>query len=583
MPLIGTAGHVDHGKSTLIHRLSGRDPDRWKEEKARGLTIDLGFAWTRLPSGSEVSFVDVPGHERYMKNMLAGIEAIDVALLVVAADESWMPQTEEHVAVLDLLEVQRGVVALTKTDAVDPELVELATLDVSERLAGTSLEHAPIVPVSAVTGEGIESLIEELDAQVDNLTGEPGRPRLWVDRSFPISGAGTVVTGSLLGGNLEVDQRVEIFPRSVEARIRGIQSHESGHRSIEPGRRVALNLSGVEHSEIQRGDMVGEPGQWDTTTRFSAHIRPARYVDDITPRGAYTIHIGSTSQPIQITGMSANSVMMQLKNPIATTAGDRFIIRDTGRKLVIAGGRVVDIAPGATKGALTLADSLSGESTADQVASALLGSRKIDDLDRLQRHTAGGSPSEAVIAEGVAIADTYAEELAARARDEVVASHERHPLRPGLPLATLTATLGVQPNVVEMIVQRAGLVRTGPDVAAPDFAPALDSVQNDKWSSAKRQLGSGLAVDSDVDLGLDEELLAHLIRTGELIRVSTELVYLPEQVDQLKDHAFQLGDGFTVADFRDATGLSRKYAVPILEWMDKEGLTVRRGDTRSFR
>ncbi|MGH8875565.1 MAG: selenocysteine-specific translation elongation factor, partial [Acidimicrobiia bacterium] len=251
MPVVGTAGHVDHGKSTLVRALTGRDPDRWEEEKRRGLTIDLGFAWTTLPDGSEVSFVDVPGHERFIKNMLAGVEAIDVALLVVAADEGWMPQSEEHLAVLDLLGVRHGVVAVTKVDRVDADMVELATLEVEERLRGTSLEGCPVVPVAAPAGKGLDELRARLvEATAASERPATGRSRLWIDRAFTIAGAGTVVTGTLLDGPLEVGEQVTVWPLQIDARVRGLQSHERDLRRAEPRRRVAINLAGLDRHQL---------------------------------------------------------------------------------------------------------------------------------------------------------------------------------------------------------------------------------------------------------------------------------------------------------------------------------------------
>ncbi|HSO49564.1 MAG TPA: selenocysteine-specific translation elongation factor, partial [Acidimicrobiia bacterium] len=245
MPLIGTAGHVDHGKSTLIETLTGRDPDRGAEEKRRGLTIDLGFAWTTLQPGLEVSFVDVPGHERYLKNMLAGIEVVDAALFVVAADEGWMPQSEEHLAVLDLLGIDTGVVALTKVDLVDDDTVDLAIIEISEQLAGTSMESAEVIPVSARTGLGIDRLRSALADLVSGISAGGDRPRLWIDRAFTVPGAGTVITGTLIEGPIQVKDTVEILPGHRTARIRALQSHETEVDRAEPGRRLALNLSGV--------------------------------------------------------------------------------------------------------------------------------------------------------------------------------------------------------------------------------------------------------------------------------------------------------------------------------------------------
>ncbi|MCJ7780343.1 MAG: selenocysteine-specific translation elongation factor, partial [Acidimicrobiia bacterium] len=256
MPIIGTAGHVDHGKSTLVKALTGRDPDRWAEEKERGLTIDLGFAWTRL--GDEVvGFVDVPGHERFIKNMLAGVGGLDVALFVVAADEGWMPQSEEHLAVLDLLEVGHGVIALTRVDLADSELIELSTIDIAEHVEGTVAESWPVVELSATTGTGMDELVASL---VDALAeaGAPrnlGRPRMWIDRAFAISGAGVVVTGTLVDGSISVGDRLQCFPGGT-VRLRSLQSHETDHDTLGPGTRTAANLVGIDRNDLARGTLL---------------------------------------------------------------------------------------------------------------------------------------------------------------------------------------------------------------------------------------------------------------------------------------------------------------------------------------
>ena len=583
MPLIGTAGHVDHGKSTLVQRLTGRDPDRWKEEKERGLTIDLGFAWALLPSGIEVSFVDVPGHERYMKNMLAGIEAVDIALLVVAADEGWMPQTEEHVAVLDLLGVRDGVVALNKADTVDDDLMELAVLEISERLAGTSLEDAPIVSLSAVTGEGVDTLVAHLDALASSLEQQTGRPRLWIDRSFPISGAGTVVTGSLLGGKLDMDQIVEVYPSGLTGRIRGIQTHEKAVTSVEPGRRVAINLAGIDHDEIARGKMLGLPNQWDSTSRFSAQVESTRYVEELDTKGAYTIHVGSTAQRTTMTGRSGRSAVFQTDDPISLSSGDRFIIRDTGRKMVVGGGRVIDISPPSNREALAFAEQMPLDASPDEFAARLLAVRRSETIDALMRHSGGRPPDDAVVVGDMAVNAEYAESLVQAAIRLCSEAQLENPLRPGMSLATLAEKLDVGPAVVEAVIEASPLVRRGPVVATPEFSPTPSDSQMADWSAARERLGASLGVPKDTDLDVDGEMLAHLLRVGELTRISDDLVFLPSQIESLEEIGRNLDDGFTVADFRDATGLSRKYAVPILEWMDKEGLTVRRGETRSFR
>ncbi|MFB3051724.1 MAG: selenocysteine-specific translation elongation factor, partial [Acidimicrobiia bacterium] len=425
MPLIGTAGHVDHGKSTLIQRLTGRDPDRWEEEKRRGLTIDLGFGWTTLPNGTDVSFVDVPGHERYLKNMLAGIEAIDIALFVVAADEGWMPQSEEHLAVLDLLEVNTGMVALTKSDLVDSDLLELATIEVTERLEGTSLEGAEVVPVSGTTGDGIDLLISHLQGLTASVTpSDIGRPRLWVDRSFTASGAGTIVTGTLLDGPVHTDEGVTIYPGGGLARVRGIQSHESQVDHIEPGRRVALNLSGIDRDEVGRGDMIGLPDQWTTSTRFAASIGTARYVDEFERRGAYQLHIGSSVHPVEIVGLEDGVAVFTTPGPIPLTIGDRFVVRDTGRKLVVAGGRVLDPEPGPTRAAMASARSIDPDARADDLATRLLAIRGSARAARVSAQTGGGFPVDAIKVAGQLVSTEAFRSLAEKAARLVAAEHE---------------------------------------------------------------------------------------------------------------------------------------------------------------
>lgn len=584
MPLIGTAGHVDHGKSTLIERLTGRDPDRWEEEKRRGLTIDLGFAWATLDDGSEISFVDVPGHERYLKNMLAGIEAINASLFVVAADEGWMPQSEEHLAVLDLLGVRSGVVALTKTDLVDEDLVELATLEIDEKLAGTTLRDSPIVPVSAKTGQGLDELREKITTLIASVqTVNRDRPRLWVDRSFSVTGAGTVVTGTLLDGGLSVDDPVTVYPGGLRARIRGIQSHEREHEDVEPGRRVALNLGTIDSTDVRRGDMIGKPDQWEASSRAVARIRAARYADELDQRGAFQIHLGSAVGQVEIVGLDDDVAVVKLARPLPMAVGDRFILRDTGRKLVVAGGRILDPSPGRTSMALERARAIDLDADADQIATSLLEMRGLESVSRLARQTAGGE-ADGVLADDWVVSHTKAEALTNEARDLVETAHEENPLRPGIPIATLAGRLEIPQEIAEAVVDRTPeLTRVGPDVSVTGRQIQVSEEDEVDWQDARSVLEERLTVPAIEELGIDPELLHLKIRTGELVKVSEDLVFLPSQIDQIVEVIRSLPDGFTVADFRDAAGLSRKYAVPILEWTDREGVTVRRGDVRTVR
>ena len=298
MRVVATAGHVDHGKSSLVLALTGTDPDRFEEEKRRGLTIDLGFAHTSLPSGSGVSFVDVPGHVRFLRNMLAGVGGVDGCLFVVAATEGWKPQSEEHLRILELLGLRHGVIAMTKRGLVDDEWAEIAMLEIADHVGGTFLDGAPIVAVDSVDGFGLNELRAALDELVAGTpeSADRGRPRLWIDRVFAAKGAGTVVTGTLTGGRLHQDEPVVIEPGAHEARIRSIQSLGSTVDEIGAGNRVALNLNGVGHDEIGRGDAVVTPGRWRTTDRFDASLDVLPALDhEVSRRGAYAAYIGSQS------------------------------------------------------------------------------------------------------------------------------------------------------------------------------------------------------------------------------------------------------------------------------------------------
>jgi len=584
LPLIGTAGHVDHGKSTLIEALTGRDPDRWAEEKERGLTIDLGFAWTTLGSAGEVSFVDVPGHERFLKNMLAGIEAIDVALFVVAADEGWMPQSEEHLAVLDLLGISSGVIALTKIDAVDPEVAAEVEIEIAQQLVGTKLETAPIIPVSARTGAGMDRLREELAARVADIQHDGDRPRLWVDRAFSVRGVGTVVTGTLTEGPLKVGDHLELLPGRKPSRIRGMQSHESEIETAEPGRRLALNLTGIDREDASRGTMLGRPGQWELSARFTALLTVARYIDALSTRGAFHIHLGSGAHPAMVKRLEGGYALIGVPVALPMRTGDRFILREAGRRQVVAGGTVIDPAPGSPSRAMATARLIDPSAGRDDVATALLEVRGIDDVERLAAHSGGGHPQGSVLVGDTALTHEHFDELRSRAEALVTEHHELHPLRPGIPLATLSATLGTSPDLAELLVETSDqIVRSGPDVSTRQHRSSLDPDSQLRWEKARARLSESLAV-PDVDtLGLGNELTHLLIREAGLIRVSDTLVYLPQQIDEIERMLGEMTEPFTVARFRDHTGLSRKYVVPILEWADREGLTIRRGDVRHLR
>ncbi len=594
MPVVGTAGHVDHGKSTLVQALTGRDPDRWEEEKRRGLTIDLGFAWMTLEDGVEVGFVDVPGHERFIKNMLAGVDAIDVALFVVAADEGWMPQSEEHLAILDLLGVGSGVIALTRCDVVDEELADLAELEVREQLAETSLADAPIIHTGAPGGLGVEAVRAALADALHRVSPEVAdRPRLWVDRSFTIGGAGTVITGTLLDGPVAVGDTLAVWPGGRQARVRGVQSHERSHDRIDPGARVALNLVGLDRGEVPRGAMLGRPDQWRTTTRFMAGLRTVRNLDEpLRDRGAFHLHVGSGSFPARIRLIDqpilegSGAAVITVDEPLALKTGDRLILREVGRRAVVAGGTVLDPAPPQrgqqVREALPLLRT-AGASPDDR-ADVLLAIRGIDHLANLAADTGGGRPGKAIVIGAVAVSPGRAAALTERALAETRRFQEANPLRPGMPKPSLAEQLGIGLPILEALVTADDrLTDDGPVVRTADFSGGLDQSAKDSWEAVRAGLlASGWGVPRRSELDLDPEVIHALLRDGTLVAVD-EFAYLPEQLDELVERVTAMDDGFSVADFRDAFGVTRKHAVPLLEWLDRNRVTRREGDRRVIR
>ena len=591
MSVIGTAGHVDHGKSTLILALTGRDPDRWDEEKRRGLTIDLGFAWATLPGDVEVSFVDVPGHERFIKNMLAGVEAIDAALFVVAADEGWAAQSEEHLAVLDLLEVGHGVVALTKVDRVDEETLELAREEVIERLAGSSLAGSPVVEVSAIRGQGIAELSMKLAEAAQAGAPEPtGRPRMWIDRSFSIAGAGTVVTGTLLGGDLEVGMTVEIWLAGggqTRGRIRSLEVHEEKLERTRPHRRVAVNLVGVERSEIERGSMLGAPGQWLGSNRLLVEFRVPRGCGQLSTRGSFSIHIGSGAWPVQLRQLDEGLAVCDLRTALCLQVGDRFILRDTGRREVVAGGRVIDPDPPRKGSALREAARILGgiaPASPDRAAQALLAVRRSAPVTVLSAHTGGGHPENAFAVGDQVLHPEERERLLTALLAAVAHFHSASPLRPGIAASVVAASLGTLPEIAEALADATPELTIKQGLIAHTNHASDHPSSHPSWRRARSVLESGgLSVPRISELDLDRELFHALVRSGEVVKISEDLAYLPEQVEQLLAHLASLPPDFTVSDFRDRAGISRKYAVPFLEWTDATERTVRRGDVRSYR
>lgn len=494
---------------------------------------------------------------------------------------------------LDLLGIEHAVVALTKVDRVDAELAELAELEIEERLAGTGLEGSPVVPVSAVAGIGLDELRVALSQALTTAGGEAtGRPRLWIDRAFTIAGAGTVVTGTLVGGDLTVGEQVELHPGRISGRIRSLQSHEADRQVAVAGTRVAANIAGLERQEVQRGAMVGRPGDWEASNRPLVAVRRARYVDEeLTDRGAYHLHLGSGAWPARLRALGRDAdggevAILTLDEPIPLQMGDRFVLREVGRRSIVAGGRVLEPrAPRKGEEARAAAPALRRalDTTADAMATALLERRGVEHGGVLAAHAGGGHAAGALMAGPLVMAPDRARSLRQEAVGLTRAFHAANPLRPGIPRASLASQLDLSLEALAAVLGTGDeLEERGSAVASHEFQPTLDAEREDDWSRIEEALiTAGLSVPRVSELGIDRELLHVLLREERLVRVASDLVYLPGQLDDLVGRLQALPDPFTVAEFRDALGVTRKYAVPLLEWLDAKRVTVRNGDVRT--
>jgi selenocysteine-specific elongation factor len=612
--VVATAGHVDHGKSALVLALTGIDPDRWAEEKRRGLTIDLGFAWTSLPSGREVGFVDVPGHERFVRNMLAGVGPVRLVLFVVAADEGWKPQSEEHLQILDVLGVQGAVVALTKVDLQDATTVEGRTAEIRARLRETRLADAPIVPVSARTGAGLDALRVALDGMLAQAPAPASdeRPRLFVDRVFTIRGAGTVVTGTLTGGPLETGRDAEILPVGRRARIRGLQTHARALPTASPVSRVAVNLAGTDRAGAERGDVLTLPGQWRATSVFEGWIRPVRgLTHPVTARGAYKAYAGSAERDARIrvygTGVlgagERGFVRVTLSRPAVLDAGDGFVLRDAGRRETVAGGTVVEPFPPARSGR-DPAGRLGQRLGADRTALAMRFVADRGAVPEGELLMATGVGRDAALERGaVGLAAWIADPAFLEASGDALTGHlERHhaehPLQPGLEVVEARRFLRElggaldDPRLADALIER--LVAAGA-IARAGTLVRLAGHATRTWGvpDADRLVAAVAGAEPTPptlrelrEAGFGTELIGAVCADGRLVRAGPDLLVTPSllhRAETIVREAAGRPGGLTVSAFREALGTSRKYALPILEHFDRTGLTRRSGDVRVLR
>jgi len=623
--VIGTAGHVDHGKSTLVQALTGINPDRLREEQEREMTIDLGFAWLTLPNGEQVGIVDVPGHRDFIENMLAGVGGIDAALFVIAADEGVMPQTREHLAILDLLRIPGGVVALTKIDLIDdPDWLELVQADVSEALEGTVLDGAPIIPVSARTGQGLAELTAALQEVLARTPPRPdrGRPRLWIDRVFTIGGFGTVVTGTLVDGHLEVGQEVEVLPRSLRARIRGLQTHKTRIQRAVPGSRVAINLTGVSKQDLARGDLVTVPGWLRPTTLADVRL-------DLLPDAPFPLKhnvfvkffCGSAETVARVRLLGTETlapgesgwVQLELEDPLPLVRGDRFIIRIPSPAVTVGGGEVVDPNPGRKHRrfrpeVLARLETLARGTPAEVLLQTLERRGPLTVRDLLEASGLGEaaptalaelfSTGDAVVLDAVpepaparlVASRSWWSATTSRMRDELAAYHARYPLRPGMSREELRSALRLDPRTYNGLLARAAadglVVDEAATVRLPEhqvrFTPQQQQAVDDLLARFRAAPYATPSVKEAAAL-VGEEVLGVLLARGDLVQVSPEVLFLretyEEMVERIRAHIQQQGS-ITLAQVRDLFQTSRKYAQALLEYLDSVGVTRRVGDER---
>ncbi len=625
MRVIGTAGHVDHGKSTLVQALTGTHPDRLKEEREREMTIDLGFAFFTLPNGQEVGVVDVPGHRDFIENMLAGVGGIDAALFVIAADEGVMPQTREHLAILDLLQIPAGVVALTKIDMIDdPDWLNLIEDDVRAVLRDTVLATASIIRVSARTRAGVSTLANALATCLADRPPRPdlGRPRLPIDRVFTMPGFGTVVTGTLTDGRFEIGQEVILQPDGTRGRIRGLQSHNQKEQQAPPGSRTAVNLAGVALEEVRRGEWVTLPGQFTPTQRLDLEFRLLPDVSPVEHDLEVKFFLGAAEVVGRVRLLGVDTlppgetgwVQIELRDPVIAMRGDRYILRRPSPGETLGGGRVMDPHP---KGrhkrfdetVLARLASLAQGTPEDVLLQAMLVLGVAPRRAVIERaslgQTVGNTALETLLAEGMLIplesgvpdglitSRTHWQTLADRVQTEVSAYHRQNPLRLGLPREELKSRLKLEMRLFNAVM--ANLTGSGALIAneklvwhpthTVQFSPAQTGVVQRLLSRfASSPFSPPSVKEAQADVGV--EVYNALVDLGHLVQVSPEVVFRKEDYGQLlaETRAIIARDGgVTVAVFRDRFNTSRKYALGFLEHLDAVGVTVRDGDFRRLR
>ncbi|ASU78721.1 selenocysteine-specific translation elongation factor [Actinopolyspora erythraea] len=581
MRVIATAGHVDHGKSTLIHALTGIQPDRWTEERRRGLTIDLGFAWRELPGGERMAFVDVPGHQRFVRNMLAGVGEVTGVLFVVAADEGWMPQSDEHLRALHALRVRHGVLTVTRSDLADP----LPALhQARRRLSESSLAGVPEVVVSGSTGAGLGELTAALDDLARRMpTPDPDADvRLWLDRSFGVHGAGTVVTATLSAGTLTRGDELVVARTGRRVTIRGLQSLGEEREAVGAPARAALNLRGIRSEELDRGDALLTPGAWRLTECVDVLLRDSRATE--LPR-ELGMHIGAAATPVRVRPLGHEVARLSLHRALPLRIGDTALLRDAGRHLVPTGVRVLDVCPPALRrrGAAA-ARAAELRRNRDRPAGAVLLERR--GVMRAPELRAAGvrTPPWALRSGDWLLAPDAREDYAARLVELLDRSHREHPMDDGITERAALRRLGLpHPSLLPLVLdspRTTGVTATGGRLRlrGPELSEHVrEGVAALRERLAERPFEAPTAGELR-RLELDTEHLGAASRAGELLRVAEGIYLLPGALRQARDLLARLPEPFTPSQAREVLGTSRRVAVPLLERLAREGYTRRLPD-----
>ena len=630
MRVIGTAGHVDHGKSTLIAALTGTHPDRLKEEQAREMTIELGFGWLSLPNGEEVGIVDVPGHRDFIENMLSGIGGIDAALLVIAADEGVMPQTKEHLAILDLLQIPAGLIVLTKTDlASDDGWLDLLEMDIRSAVSDTVLRDAPIVRVSARTRTGLDKLIATLQTLLETKPArlDLNRPRLPIDRVFTMSGFGTVVTGTLSDGHLTVGDEVEILPSGLTGRIRGLQTHKKKEETAVIGSRTAVNISGVDTEAVKRGEVVVHPNQYQATRRVDARFRllkdasaSVRHGDEV----KFFVGASETIAVVRLLGVEELKageeawIQLELRDPVVTVRGDRYILRRPSPSETLGGGSIVDHQP---KGrhkrfdeeVLKSLESLTKGTPAEILLEAALALTiaNIKDVvtkSRLEATDAQSALDELIqngqlvlLEKGAAktnsdllvVALPHWNSLTEKILQNIGTYHKQFPLRRGIPREELKSKLKLAPKIFNSVIslntERAVSKEYGNWLALPAHEIKFNGADQVKVQALMRKFESNPYATPSVkecQTEVGEEILNALIELGELKTVSVDVIFRKKDYDGMVEKIrteLQSKGTITLGEIRDMLNTTRKYIQALLEHLDAIGVTMRDGDARKLK